>query len=487
MISPLLPESGQLESGHTASAMDETLLLRCILAQARLFSGSSAEAVLALFDAELDDALEAPARRLERAIAGLSIGLALTLPNKDTQDLPRALHLFQNAQHTLEKLRRGDYLHWAYLGQALAFFCLAEHGEASAKLKSSDELVSAVQDQIAQYWFHTLSVALETKQPVPFHKLFFLDTTTLQANSVASAHVFASEPMRRLIDECRLAANGTAPILIAGERGAGKETVARVIHESQRRNIGPFEIVDCASVTDSWDAAAYLKHASQGEQPKTLFLDHVEHLGPSQQKALLSYLVEQESCSPDDQCLRIISASSADLSDRVQKHTFNADLYHRLKICTLVLPPLRMRKQEIPVLAMHFSATLKPKGVSRVAITERALSALVEYDWPGNIRQLKNEIERVLANVGFEPLPTIDLQSLSKAIRKKRKSPAVLPEFAEGPEYPLEDILSNTERSVIERVMEKYQGQVSSAAQALGLTRQGLYKKLKRLGIKRSD
>lgn len=490
MISPLLPAQKNMQPSS-----NEELLLRCLLAQARLFGGTSPDQVLTLFTTESNTHAATPVKHLESAVATLSIGLTLVFPVSQTQDLPRALHLFGLAQDAFKTLRRSDYLHWTYIGQAIALYGLREHKEAQVKLKKAGALLEAMEDQVAHHWLRCIEEAFSSQTPVKFECLVQPDDHRPSAKNETydtgkGNKVYVSEQMLSLLNECQLASEGTAPILILGERGSGKETISRLIHECQPRERGNFEVIDCAAIPDQWDATTVLeaaKDATSGS-PRTLFLNHIELLTSEQQLTLLAYFKQTDENNPNDvldgfSTTRIMSASSARLPELVSTGQFDAGLYHRLKICTLVIPPLRAHKQDIPVLALHFLRRLRPAGVSHVAITENALDAFLRYDWPGNIRQLKNEIERILVHIRFEPLPTIDFQSLSKAIRKKKKPAAMLIDQEVSPEYPLDEILSDTERTLIERVLGENQGQVSSAASALGLTRQGLYKKLKRLGI----
>ncbi len=482
MISPLVAAV----SGDKKRT-SEALFLKCLLAQARLFGGASPAAVLELFADEADLQTTDTTKAFESAIASLSIGMALVMPDEATQDLPRALHLFRNAEDVLLEINRSDYLHWAYLGEATALLFLGEQTEAEARIDRAAACLEAVTDTIATKWLQCLNDRSPDSLPAIHACLASLESMHAAHRPVPDdQHVFISGVMQDLMLDCRLAAEGTAPILIQGEPGAGKETTARLIHALQAKPGDVFLHIDCASPADSWEAVDACLCAPQPDPAvnTTLFLNHIERLSLQQQKTLINYFrCMDERTSDGTSTVRIISASSTKLESLVQSGDFDAALFLRLKICMIEIPPLRMRKQDIPVLALHFSKTLKPAGVSRVAITEKALTALLTYDWPGNIRQLKNEIERILVHISIDPLPTIDVRSLSKAIKHKKNQRWLTKDMGNEAEYPLEEILHDTERTIIERVLEKYQGQVSSAARALGLTRQGLYKKLKRLGI----
>ena len=154
---------------------------------------------------------------------------------------------------------------------------------------------------------------------------------------------------------------------------------------------------------------------------------------------------------------------------------------------------LRERRPDIPLLARHFLNELRPPGSSLVSITEPALEALLRYNWPGNVRQLRNEIERALVHVRSEPAPTVDLEILHNSIiegaRQNRspQPPQDAPDAILEPDQTLSDVLARTETSVIEHVLKACDGQVTASAEVLGLTRQGLYKKMKRLDIDASS
>jgi DNA-binding NtrC family response regulator len=166
---------------------------------------------------------------------------------------------------------------------------------------------------------------------------------------------------------------------------------------------------------------------------------------------------------------------------------FLEELYYLLNVIPLRIPPLRERREEIPLLARYFLKILRPPGTPLPSITGRALDALVRYAWPGNVRQLRNEMERALVFTGSEPAPMIDLKDLSPVLGEALEAAVALRPPAGEQRLPwnqdLDEVLAGAEKGLIEQVLDEYEGQVSAAAQALGLTRQGLYKKMKRLGI----
>ena len=165
------------------------------------------------------------------------------------------------------------------------------------------------------------------------------------------------------------------------------------------------------------------------------------------------------------------------------------DLYYRLGVIPLHVPPLRERREEIPLLVRHFLNALRPPGTPLPTLTNRAVEALLHYAWPGNVRQLHNEIERLFAFLGSEPAPLIDAKDLSPTLVEASGgplSPELLASAQEAilkPGHALDQVLAGTEKVLIERVLAEHHGQITASANALGLTRQGLYKKMKRLGI----
>ena len=486
MITPLLSPKG-----NSTTFDQETLYLKSLLAQARLFVGFTADEVINLFTIE-----ESAIRGIQKpsiaiATANTSMGLAYLHQASNTQSFPRAIYHFRTALNQFSLLNRHDLMYWPYIGLAITLYALNEKTEAQNNLNKANLLLSLILDRTAKYWTEEVFQSFAKGTLVSTEKLFKFTREDFESIAPAPEHelVYASEQMQTLVHACKTLASGKAPVLISGDRGAGKTMLAQEIHrqrilkadgvsgESACEDV--FEKIDCASLTSEW----YTRDVFFTPQKcnRTLFFDNIECLSESQQHTLLKHL--EASSRQENNALRILSGTSADLESLVQSNKFSASLYLHLKICTLEIPALKCRRPDIPLLALHFAYKLQPEGVPRAVLTEPAISALMSYDWPGNVRQLKNEIERLLVHTSFEPIPIIDFQSLSKPIRSsKRVQPLTAAPDAAG-EYPLEHILADTERSVIEHVLAEHNGQVSSAADALGLSRQGLYKKLKRLGI----
>ena len=313
--------------------------------------------------------------------------------------------------------------------------------------------------------------------------------------------VHDSAPLRSIAQRIHRMRSSHSPVLISGETGVGKTAIARVIHATSERQSGPWRVINCASVSpDSLDARLFgtseadagLLHQVDGG---SLLLQEISELPRTLQAKLLQVLeagavVSPTAPEPHPVDVRVLASTTEDLSTRVRAGRFRDDLYYRLNVISLHVPPLRERRADIPALVRHFASTLPPDGTPPVSITNRALDALLQYDWPGNVRQLRNEIERALLFVISEPAPTIDRNVLSDSVQA-----GVPPSHAHNgdwsdilhPDRDLDDVLARTEKEIIERVLAECEGHITASADILGLTRQGLYKKMKRLAIDPSE
>lgn len=318
--------------------------------------------------------------------------------------------------------------------------------------------------------------------------------------------IYASDAMRRVVDKIQQVRSSHSPVFITGESGVGKNNIAECIHRTSDRTDAPFITFSCANVARERfgvqlfgssnagivepGAVGAIQQAHEG----TLFLDHIDDLPMEIQPQLLRFLEKGEvvptgGSAPQKVNVRIIAATHRNVQELIRSGRFREDLYYRLNVIPLRIPPLRERREEIPLLVEHFLRTLPTANAQRASLSGRALEAMLQYGWPGNVRQLRNEIERTLVFTGSEPAPMIDLEDLSDsicsagtAIPSNGELPDLLAEPATG-SSGLDDILAGAEKAVIERTLASKDGQVSATAEALGLSRQGLYKKMKRLGI----
>ena len=319
--------------------------------------------------------------------------------------------------------------------------------------------------------------------------------------------VYASTGMREVVHQIHQIRASHSPVLITGESGTGKELIARAVHTTSERKKAAIVAFNCSTVPHelfdshlfghekgAFTGATYahpgvIRAADRG----TLILDEIGDLPLDVQPKLLRFLQEGEifplGAKRSVQVnVRIIAATNQDLEQHIRAGRFREDLFYRLNVIPIRVPPLRDRLEEIPLLVRRFLNDLRPQGAPLAIITNQALEALLQYDWPGNIRQLRNELERALVFVSNEPVPIIDVKDLSPALiesagsSSKKRFSSVQDQILE-PGHDLDDILADTEKALIERVLVENNGQVSASAVMLGLTRQGLYKKMKRLGV----
>lgn len=306
-------------------------------------------------------------------------------------------------------------------------------------------------------------------------------------NSVGIQHVL------RLISRLK---DTRTPVLISGESGTGKELVARALHYRGSLASRPFVAVDCGSLVPTLiesELFGYEKGAFTGAlrskqgllqsaDTGTIFLDEVGELPLEMQAKLLRFLQEKEvrpvgSNQKVKVDVRIMAATNRDLEIEYKKGTFRKDLYFRLNVVTIHLPPLRERRSDIPILANWFLERLAPGR--NASVTSAAMKTLLAYDWPGNVRELENCLERAVA-LGDQRL--IDVSDLPPSIARS-EAPEKAERFeraASGdPTTDLEDI----ERATIQRVFVQVNGDKALAGKMLGISRATLYRKLKRYNI----
>ncbi|HET9846719.1 MAG TPA: sigma-54 dependent transcriptional regulator [Nitrospira sp.] len=299
-----------------------------------------------------------------------------------------------------------------------------------------------------------------------------------------------SKPMREVFELIRRVANSPTNILITGESGTGKELVAKAIHYNSDRKDAPFIPVNCAAIPDqlleselfghmrgSFTDAKGDKHGLFEEAHKgTLFLDEISELPITLQAKLLRAIQEKEirrigATKPISVDVRIIAATNLNLAEEVKAKRFREDLYYRLNVIEVKLPPLRDRREDIPLLVDGF---LKKCGEARgkevKGVTESALAMLMDYMWPGNVRELENVVERAVTLSRREKIMPDDLPPIVQGALGDRR---VLEEAAEKT-LPLHEI----EKEYIKKILEKTGGNKYQAAQVLGIDRKTLYRKL---------
>ena len=309
-----------------------------------------------------------------------------------------------------------------------------------------------------------------------------------------------SARMRELFDLLETVAASPSTVLLTGETGTGKELAARAIHHNSVRRAHRFVALNCSAVPETLLEAELFGHVKgaftgavanrtgriETAHQGTLFLDEVGAMSISLQAKLLRVLQERELERLGDTRtikvdVRVIAATNADLQQLVGDGLFREDLYYRLNVIPIFLPPLRERREDIPLLVQHFVARLSPhkKPAQKVTVTQEALRVMMAYAWPGNIRQLENAVERALAL--SRDRTQIDVQDLPPELRDNSpagQEPTVtLP--ADGLDLPL--YIADVERQLIGQALDETGGNRQQAARRLGLKRTTLVEKVRRL------
>lgn len=302
-----------------------------------------------------------------------------------------------------------------------------------------------------------------------------------------------SPVMQQLKQQIVRVADFDTSVLISGESGTGKELVARALHRQSSRSEGPFVAINCAALPESLLESELFGHvrgaftdAREGRKGLfleasggTLLLDEVGELPLALQPKLLRVLEDHKvrplGGSREIDCdVRVIAASHRDLSEAVEDHSFRSDLYYRLNVINLHLPPLRERGNDILLLAQSFIRRLSQRfGKSVTGLAQPAAACLLAYHWPGNVRELHNVVERALALSLHNQLTVEDLPEQVRHPRGEAPLPASLVE--PGNVLPLEEM----ERRYIHQVLEQLDGNRTLAAKMLGVDRKTLYRKLK--------
>ena len=310
-----------------------------------------------------------------------------------------------------------------------------------------------------------------------------------------SGIVARSAGMRRVLELARRVAEVDSTVLILGESGVGKERVARLIHDASARAAEPFLAINCAALSESLLDSELFGHAKGAftgavrERPGlleaagggTLLLDEVGELAPPVQAKLLRALQERQVRRVGENRsrpihVRVVAATHRDLAREVEAGRFRKDLYYRLRVVELRVPPLRERREDVlPLARALLAAAAGRMGRPKPVLTPRAADQLVRYDWPGNVRELENALERAVALARGR---RIELEDLPKDIRASLPAPEVA-----GGVRPLEAI----ERDYILAAVERNGGNQTVTAKQLGISAATLYRKLKQYGALAKD
>src|SRR5712691_2577299 len=301
----------------------------------------------------------------------------------------------------------------------------------------------------------------------------------------------ASAPMQRVKDVIGKVAVTDSPVLIEGESGTGKELVAAAIHRLSTRSKGPFIPVNCSAIPQDLLESEFFGHVRgafsgavadalglfRGAHEGTIFLDEIAELPPSLQVKLLRVLQEMQvrpvgstKAYPVD--VRVIAATNRNLEQAMLQNAFRQDLFYRLNVIRITLPPLRERREDVPALVTHFMRRFNKRFHRDLrGITPDALAALMAFDFPGNVRELENLIERAYAMGAHEQITIADLPSLTaRAAGLPAISDRSLPTLAE------------VEKDLILRALAVLDNDKEEAARALGISRRTIYRRLKEYG-----
>jgi two-component system response regulator HydG len=297
-----------------------------------------------------------------------------------------------------------------------------------------------------------------------------------------------SSALRRVLDVATQAAPSTATVLVLGESGTGKELIARYIHSKSQRAQGPFVAVNCAAIPETILEAELFGHergAFTGAVSKregrfakarggTLFLDEIGELSAAVQVKILRVLQEGEyepvggnTVKAD---VRIVAATNRDLTAEVEAGRFREDLYYRLNVISVTAPPLRARREDIPLLVDHFLGVYcKKNDRPRLQVPKEVLTKLMDYSWPGNVRELENVVERAAVLCRSD---TLRLDDLPEAVAEaSRPAPSAL-------SFSIGTSLEEVEHRLIRETLRHTGGDKSLAAQLLGISTRTIYRKL---------
>jgi two-component system response regulator HydG len=317
-------------------------------------------------------------------------------------------------------------------------------------------------------------------------------------NHFDRGNIIGSSPkMTKLLKTIAQVATSEATVLITGESGTGKELIAGAIHFNSPRKDGPFIKMNCAAVTETLlesELFGHEKGAFTGAHRRkegrfyqadrgSLFLDEVGEMSLAMQAKLLRVLQDMEITRVGGEevikvDVRVIAATNKDLIKEIEKGRFREDLYYRLNVINLFVPPLKDRKEDIPLLAQHFLTFFAEKNQKQIkGLTPQAMDRLLKYQWPGNVRELMNAVERAIVLSRSEYLDEKDIQLVTQGEVLNRD------EITSGHGVPSDLPLDEVEKVTVLNMLESTRGNKSEAARRLGITRKTLHKKLKKYGM----
>ncbi|KAB2898936.1 MAG: sigma-54-dependent Fis family transcriptional regulator [Kofleriaceae bacterium] len=337
---------------------------------------------------------------------------------------------------------------------------------------------------------------LTVKNALEFGRLS-RENARLRARAQAEHSIVGRSPiMKAIYDKIAKTAPTSGRVLVTGENGTGKELVARALHDQSKRAKGPFVKVNCAAIPSELIESELFGHekgsftgATKDRRGKfeqadggTLFLDEIGDMNPSAQAKVLRALQEGElervgSTETIKVDVRVIAATNKDLAAEIAAGRFREDLFYRLNVVPIEMPPLRARKDDIPALIEHFLAIACARDDRRVKrMTPGAVTLMMQHDWPGNVRELKNVVERMVILTGDnDQLGEADVRDALPRVQPVKGS------YEAG--TPFKDLVAAAERDIILAALDAHDHHVSNTAKDLQLERSHLYKKMRALGI----
>lgn len=373
---------------------------------------------------------------------------------------------------------------------------------------SSDVAINAMKQGAYDYLtkpFNIDEIKIKVNKAIELREITERHSKEKQKFSFTGEELMVGESpkIQEVYKEIGRIADTDATVLIRGESGTGKELVAKAIHTNSNRKDKPYVVVNCAAIPESLLESELFGHEKgsftdavsrrigkiEEAQNGTIFLDEIGDMSLSLQSKLLRVLQEKTfsrvgSNDTIQSEARIIAATNRDLENLVKTNAFREDLYYRLNVVTIFVPPLRDRKDDIPLLTSYFIAKYSKKYNKQVSgITPEVMDIFIEYDWPGNVRELENAIARsiIVANA-----PRIVKENLPSTILKK-----FLVESSKESEkeefVPLPQLIERIERDAIIKALEKTGGNRSKAAKILGISRKSLFNKIRQYNIPLED